>query len=384
MKILYPVIDGEITGGNIICQYLIGEAIKRNHQVVVNSPTIGPFTQALANQGIAAYNVETRQPHRLDKATALAAIVRKEQVDLVHTHALLGGTILGSLAGKLAGVPVVVHAHIRFAMSSKPLVRMCHSLLLRLTSKYCCDRIIAVADGVAREVATQGLSSERAVVIHNGIQIPSGANQKEISQKIRQEFGLTDASKFIGIVGRLCESKGQHVLIQAANQVLRQFPDTVFVIVGKDLQSGGRYESHLKDLADKLVVRDRVIFTGFRPDARDLMAAFDLFVLPSSAEGLPVVILEAMAAGNCVITTPVGGNAEIVSNGETGIIIPPKDEQALADAIIRCLSDPDLTKEMGQRGYETVKNRFSLEAMVAKTFQVYDQVLEARNNSLTR
>jgi len=376
LKILYPVIDGEITGGNVIALRVIEEALRRGHGVVANSPLEGKFTSLLREIGVKVYNIDTRRTFRLDSAWKLAAVVKKEGINLIHSHAPLGGTVLSRLAGWLTGVPVINHAHVsylNFTDLSKA-AKKYQVLLNWFTCRLSCARIIAVSEFVRDEIIKQGSDAGKVSVIYNGIDLDNLKIQRE-SAEIRKEFGLTHGERIIGEVARLGEDKGQYILIRAARRVLTSFPDAVFMIVGEDLSRTGGHRERLEQLAEGLGIKGRIIFTGYRPDIMSLINTFDIFVMPSLIEGLAVVFLEAMAAKKPVITTAVGGNPEVILDGKTGTLIFSRDSGKLAEAIIYHLNHPELSKKMGENGYARVKNDFSLSRMLEKTFDVYRQVL---------
>ena len=242
------------------------------------------------------------------------------------------------------------------------------------TSRLFCDRIIAVAEAVKTAIVKRGAPPSRIEVVHNGI-TPADCQPAREPGEVRKEFHLADDQKLIGEVGYLCKNKGQHVLIKAACSIIREFPDAVFMFVGEDLQETGKYRRKLQNMTRELGIENNVIFTGYRSDIPDLMNAFDMFVLPSFAEGLPVTILEAMAARKPVIATPAGGNTEIVVHGKTGMVVPYGDHHQLSEAILRLLQNPEKDRLMGQKGYERVQAYFSLGQMVERTFQIYDEVM---------
>jgi glycosyltransferase involved in cell wall biosynthesis len=376
-RILYAVIDGEITGGNMICLKIIEEGLKRGYPAVVNSPTEGKFTDILREKGIKVYNIDTRRSFRFDSAIKLAGIINKEDINLMYSHTPLGGTILSRLGGWMAGVPVINHAHLPDNMNANPFVKRYQLLLNWLTSRFFCAKVIAVSESTKMDIIKQGIVANKIIVVYNGIDLDDGRYSK-IPIEIRQEFGLGQNQRIIGEVARLCESKGQHILIKAAQKVIKEFPQTVFMIVGEDLERKGEYKKKLEDLASDLGLKQQIIFTGYRPDIMNLLNAFDLFVLPSLVEGLPVVILEAMAAKKPVIATSVGGNAEIVVDGKTGILVPPEDSDKLAKAIIYHLNNPEISKRMGEKGYEKVRQYFSLSEMLDKVMDIYKEVLEEK------
>lgn len=377
MNILYPIIDGEVTGGNMICFRLIEEAIKRGWKVFVNSPTEGKFTKKLRDKGVTIFNIEINRTFRLDKVLKMARIIWKESIDIIHSHTPLPGTVLCRIAGKISNTPVITHEHGLSPLNKNILIKH-YQLFLNLITAKLCDRIIAVSNSTKSGLLKRGISEDKVSVIYNGISIKSNHKNPPTNniKKIYKNLGLTSSSFLVGLVGRIDDTKGQNILIEAASKIVRKFPKTYFIIVGEDFQ-GGIYINKLKNLSNKLNICDHIFFPGYRDDVKILMDAFDLFVLPSSAEGLPVVILEAMAAATPVIATSVGGNNEIVLDGETGTIIPPKDPEALARAIIYHLENPEISRRMGKKGYERVKKHFSRKKMVEETFKVYKDVLDS-------
>lgn len=374
MKILYPIIDGEISGGNMICLKIIEEASRRGYQAVVNSPTEGRFTDMLKQKDLKVYNIDTRRSFRFDKAIKLARIIKKEGINLMHSHTPLGGTVLSRLGGWIAGVPVITHAHTWDFINPNPFVKRYQFLLNWITSRFFCAQIIAVSENVKKEIIKQGVAANKIKVVYNGIGLADNECDKNPSE-IRKELGLKENQRVIGEVSRLCKDKGQHILIKAIPKVVEKFPDTVFMIVGEDLERGGEYKKKLEELADDLGLNQQIIFTGYRSDIMGIMNTFELFVLSSSVEGLPVVILEAMAAKKPVITTPLGGNPEIVIDGETGTLVPAEDPDKLAEAIIYHLENPEISKKMGDMGYERVRKYFSLSQMLDKIMNIYKEIL---------
>lgn len=375
LKILYPVINGEISGGNMVCLEIIDEALKNGARAVVNSPSNGKFTDILKQRGVKIYNIDTRRTFRWDNAVRLAWTAKKEKIDLIHSHGPLGVTILSRLAGWFAAIPVISHIHASDFPSARPAVRLYHYLLNWVTSRFFCFQVIAVSEEVKKTIVKQGVFAKKIIVVHNGINLDVSEKSGKTSLETRKLFGLSQRQLVIGQVGRLCKFKGQHTLIASALKVIKRFPEAVFMIVGEDLENSGRYRNELERLADDLGVRKAVIFTGYRADIMDLMRAFDIFVLPSLDEGLSVAILEAMAAEKAVITTSVGGNPEIVIDSQTGILLEPENPDKLAEAIIYYLEHPEISQRMGRQGYCRVKEYFSLKRMLDKIIKVYKKIL---------
>lgn len=378
MKILYPIIDGEISGGNIICLRIIEESLKRGYGVIVNSPTQGRFTSLLREKGIRVYNIDTRRTFRLNSVLKLAGIIKKEDVGIIHSHTLLGGAILSRLAGFITGTRVINHAHAVDFINRNLCVGAFQILLNWITSRLFCDKVIAVSEYVKKEIVKQGVVHNKISVIYNGIDLENVKNVNN-SARIRNEFNLKEGYFVVGEVARLCEDKGQRIFIEAAHKVKSRFRNVIFMIVGEDLLNKGGYQKKLEGLTADLQVAQNFIFTGYRSDIADLMEIFDLFVLPSNRESLPVTVLEAMAAKKAVITTAVGGNLEIVLDNQTGTLISANNPDELAEAIIYHLTNPDISKRMGEEGYKIVRQFFSLSRMLNGVMGAYKEVLKENN-----
>lgn len=378
VKLLYPIIDGQVTGGNVVCLYLIDEALGRGWDVVVTSPADGPLCDAIRQKGVPVFHIDTRRSFNLGAAVRIARLVRDQRVSLVHAHESFSGTMLVRLGARLAGVPVITHAHVRDPLSGNRLVRAYQLALNRWTSRACCSAVIAVSERVKEEFIEQGTDPCKVRVVYNGIDAMTW--QIADRQRAREELRIPRGSPVIAHIGRLCGTKGQYLLIEAAQTVGLQHDEAIFLLVGEDLEQSGAYRRDLEGLARELKVDHMVRFLGYRGDVRQVLAAADVLALPSSAEGLPIVILEAMAAERPVVATPVGGVPELVSHEETGLLVPVGDVEALAEAILRLIGDPDAAHRMGQRGLERVRSRFDLRQMVEATFDIYGDVLVSRSD----
>ncbi len=307
-KILYPIIDGQITGGNIVCLHLIEAALNQGWDVLVNSPSEGRFCDILREKKVKVYHLDTTRSFNWLSAVKMAQLIKKERVSLVHAHAPFAGSIISSLAGKLAGVPVIIHAHLQDALSSNSFIRSYQNIMNYWTSIKCCDAIIAVSHQVKDALISEGFDSHKFHVVHNGTPV----NNQKIDSNIRSQLNIPEDIPVVIHIGRLCKSKGQHLLLEAAANLHQLGQEAVYLIVGKDLEQDGAYLKYLKDMAQELGINKSVHFLGHRADIPQLLGLSDLLVLPSYTEGLPLVILEAMAASLPVVATPVGGIPESV------------------------------------------------------------------------
>jgi glycosyltransferase involved in cell wall biosynthesis len=369
-KILYPIIDGQVTGGNIVCLHLIEAALNQGWDVLVNSPSEGQFCDILREKKVKVYHLDTTRSFNWLSAVKMAQLIKKEGISLVHAHAPFAGSIISSLAGKLAGVPVIVHAHSQNALSSNSFIRSYQNIMNYWTSRRCCDAMIAVSHQVQDAWIAEGFDSRKFYVVHNGTPV----NNREIDSNIRNELNIPEDIPVVIHIGRLSKHKGQHLLLQAAANVHQLGQEAVYLIVGKDLEQHGAYLKYLKHMACELGVNQSVHFLGHRADIPQLLALSDLLVLPSYTEGLPLVILEAMAAGLPVVATPVGGIPEVVIHQETGLLVPVEDFRALGVAILKLLQNPLLKNEMGNNGLNMVRKDFSVEKMCREVFNIYQKV----------
>jgi glycosyltransferase involved in cell wall biosynthesis len=289
----------------------------------------------------------------------LVRALRAERPAIFHAHLSWPLSCkYGLIAAILARVPVIiatVHLYV------KPPKKLSVHAQLRLIAAFV-DRYLAVSQGVARQLAQSlRIPSRKIRVIRNGISIP--ASTRPVRDPLRSQ--ATDR-RIVLVSARLEKQKGHQYLIEATAQV----PDALFLFAGV-----GSEQMRLEAQAKALGVADRIIFLGHREDIADLLANCDLFVLPSLFEGLPLSILEAMAACKPVIATALDGNNEIIINGQTGLLVPPADPAALAGAIRTVLSDPVLARRLAAGGKARVQQEFSVERMVESVMQVYEELV---------
>jgi glycosyltransferase involved in cell wall biosynthesis len=367
MTIAHLVIGGDVAGGQLIALAFARAARARGDEVLFLSPTRGPFTELVEREGMVVEQVDVSRTFRLAGALRLALLLRRRRVDVLHTHTALAANVLSRVAGRLAGVAVVSHIHIENHFRPNRLARAVHSGLDNSTARLAA-RILAVSTSTRDAVVAQGYPAGRVEVVHNGIDVTAQAARR--ADGLRAELGVPANAVLIGEIGRLCDVKGQRELVEAAALV----QDVHVVLVGDDLEQGGAYRTLLAELARARGVEDRVHFLGFREDAGELLDQFDVLVLPSWIEGLPGVVLEAMAHAKPVIATPVGGTPELVVDGETGVLVAARDPRALADAIRSLVADPERAHRLGAAGRERAEREFSERAMTARVLEVYDAV----------
>ncbi len=298
-------------------------------------------------------------------ARAFAALVRKERVAVIHAHEFTANAY-GSLIGQIVRVPVVATVHGKSYFADRAKRRMAYRYVSRVS------RMVAVSQDLKRFiVARAGVAEQRVDVIYNGVEA-SGAAPPERASALRAEMGLKEFEHVIGAVGSLYPVKGHIHLIRALPEILRVFPRTLLLLVGQ-----GELEQSLKAEAARLRLGEQVRFLGFRGDVPMILSLLDAFVLPSHSEGLSMALLEAMAAGKPAVATRVGGNPEVVVEGETGFLVEPESPESIAERVVRLLRDKAQATRMGERARRRVQEKFSFGATVEQYQRAYEQLAAA-------
>jgi glycosyltransferase involved in cell wall biosynthesis len=214
-----------------------------------------------------------------------------------------------------------------------------------------------------------GIPSRLLRVIYNGIDAFPNVDPHE-QARLRSEIGLDSQDQIVGAIGSLYPVKGHRFLIEAVPAIIEACPKARVLVVGR-----GDQEVHLKEQVKNLGIERYVYFLGLRQDISRLLSIMDVFVLPSLSEGLSVATLEAMASARPVVATRVGGNAELVADGETGILVPSEDSHALAKSIADVLLDSSRARLLGKRGRARVEQRFQMHMMVSEYRKLYEECL---------
>ncbi len=268
--------------------------------------------------------------------------------------------LVGAILARVPAIVATVHLYLEFPIDRSILVQQ--RLIISAAGRY-----IAVSrDTAQRLIRKLHWSANKVQVIHHGVACQPVGDR---SSPIVHQRWAEDGRPIVLTVERLDEQKGHRYLLEAAAQL----PEAQFVLAGD-----GPLRSVLEAQAQALGVQGRVKFLGYRTDISDLLAACDMFVLPSLYEGLPLSILEAMAAGKVVIATHIGGTDEAVIDGETGLLVPPGDPAALVAAIRSVLNDHVLAQRLAAAGRIRVEQEFSIGAMVQQATAVYDELLARR------
>lgn len=286
-------------------------------------------------------------------------IARRHNAEVLHSHGYKSD-IYAYLAGRRGNrlLMATCHGQIRTQWALRAYCALDRAILRRF------DRVAAVSDQLAEALVSSGLQRSKVTMIANGVDLDRFAHVRPV---LRNEFAPR-SGRVIGMVGRLAEGKGADVLIEAAPRVLAHFPDTTFVLVG-----GGPQRGALEALAGRLNVSQNVVFAGVRRDMPEVYASLDVVVLASLNEGMPMCLLEAMAAARPVVATPVGSIPLLIRPEETGLLAAPGDPGDLAAKILQVLSRPGEARVMAENARRHVASRYSATVMAQKYIDIYEQ-----------
>ncbi len=345
-------------GGEQQVVYLVESLQSRGHSNFVVCQPKSVLEEKVSSLKIPVFSLPMRGEWDIIAAIKLAKIIKKNNIQILHLHTAHAHT-LGLFAAKFnPACKVVVSRRVDFHIRSR-----------FKYNRRGIDKIITVSEQIKRVLIEDGIKSEKIIAVHSGVDLER-FNKTKSNDYLYKEFNLDSNVPIVGIVAALAPHKDHQNFLYAANMVKKNYPQAKFLIVGE-----GELEEDLKNLCHQLGLEKEVIFSGFRKDSLEIISTFDVFVLSSYLEGMGSVLLEAMALAKPIVATRTGGIPEVVLNGVTGILVPPKNSEELADGILQLLKDNVLAKEMGMKGKERVKE-FSKERMVGKTEKIYKEILK--------
>ncbi|GEM_PF-90735 len=323
----------------------------------------GVFAELLEKEGITVIALNKKAVIDLSIVPKIVSVIKQCKIGIVHSH-LWGANFWGRIAAKLAGVRVVIATEHSLDVWKKGYYLVLDRLLSHWT-----DKVVAVSDSVKRfYVENAKISAGKIAVIRNGIEVARSQGNQVTRSHVRREYGIRDDEIVLALIGRLVEAKGHKYFLMALKDIIREHKVRGLIV------GAGPLEGELRRYSNELGFNGNVVFTGLRKDVPDILNDIDILVMPSLREGLPIVALEAMAKGKPVVATDVGGTHEVVLDKETGFLVPPTDDKAMAGAIVKILQDKDLAGRMGEAGRKRVEEKFSLDRMVREHEALYDKL----------
>jgi glycosyltransferase involved in cell wall biosynthesis len=326
-----------------------------------------PLAEEIRALGVPVDDLTIARLRDLDAIPRLRKYLRDHHVALVHTQ-LEFSNILGNIAAKTLRLPSVCTVHVLPSDDARAKSKI-HQQAEWLALRLFCDRVLTVSEETRQSyIARSGIPSRKLTALYNGIDLsPYLRLDSDLARdSVREEFRVPRDALLLVTVAVLRPPKGIDRMLQALPAILDALPNAYYLIVGD-----GTHRQELETETKRLNLSERVIFAGMRKDIPTLLAASDLFVLPTLTEALPTVLAEAMAARLPIVASAVGGIPEMVADGENGFLVPPSQPSELSRACIVILSDQPTRRRMGESGWRTVNQKFKIENQVRQLEQVY-------------
>ena len=363
-KILYFITSLNIGGAEELLLLTIKNLNRHKFRPIVCYLYGERLEKEIENLGVKVINLKMKNKFDISVLFKLYSLIKKGRFNIIHTH-LFHANIIGRIMARLLNVPVIISTqHYSFAYNGKL------GMFLEKITAPLADRIIAVSEAAKRYCTDEeGILPEKLQLIYNGVDL-SMKDRINGKSDLRTQFSLNN-NFVIGNIGRFAEVKGHRYLLMAVAEIIKKISNIKLVFVGY-----GPLKRKIIRLTNALDISKNVILIDSRRDIPQILDLFDLYVLPSLQEGLSITLLEALAMGKPSIATAVGGNPEVIINGESGILIQPKDHQALAEAIINLLNDREKANALGLNGRLRVKERFDIKRTVSETESLYEHLMK--------
>lgn len=381
IRVAEVMASGAGGGAQVSVQNLVTRLDPARFDVEVISLTDGPAVRRMRAAGVTVHVVDDA-----DDAVALAKVVElfhERPPEIVHNH-MYRAEVIGTRAALALGEQGLPRPYLVSTIhSSRVRSEEDRALLRRLTPSM--DRLIAVSRAIVAKLVAEGRTAAQVDLVYNGVDLQR-YKYTDACCTLPEEYGFPEGTPLVGVVARLEPEKGHRTLLEAWPLVLERVPNAKLLIIGE-----GSQRAALEDLADELDLLGencsgdrcvgtrrarpgaKVLFTGLRDDVPAVTAALDVAVLPSYREAQGLALLEAMALSRPVVATNVGGVPEMIENGRTGLLVPPRDPVALGEAIARLLTDHPLADILARAGHDFVHANFSLDEMVRAISAIYDE-----------
>ncbi|HEY3384448.1 MAG TPA: glycosyltransferase family 4 protein [Vicinamibacterales bacterium] len=334
----------------------------RGHRVAVVAHPDGELRRRLGDE-VPVVPLAPRNEVDLPAAWRLSRVIKDLQPDVVHAHDP-HGVAVAATALSIASPPrkpvLIAARRVDFHLKTNSFSKWKYRQV---------DRFITASNAIRAMLLEDGIAPERVVTVHEGVDVDRIRAVEPLN--LREEYWFPPHSLIVGNIAALVPHKGQKYLVEAAALVTAAMPEARFVILGD-----GELRSALEQQIKQAHLGQHVILGGFRMDVLALLKGLDLFVMSSVTEGLGTSLLDAMAAGRAIVGTTAGGIPEVVAHGETGLLVPPRDGRAMADAILTLLRDQPRRHQMAQAGFVRVREQFSVERMVDATIAIYERLAD--------
>lgn len=349
----------------------------------------GPLVDVLKQRNIPITEFHIKRLYgynTLRQQLKFAGFLRYRNVQIMHGYNF-HANVFSIPAAKLAGVPCIIASIRDMGKHLTPQQGLVHKWVCRLA-----DHVLVNAGAIRTWLVQQGFPEDRVSVIRNGIDVEK-YGERNNGALLRAELGIPSDAPLVVMLSRLSPAKGVEYFLEAASMIHAQFPDAYFLSVGdafvrrdpegKDVWEVDRdYHLRLQRMAMDYQLGNRIRFTGLRHDVANILGAAAVSVLPSLSEGTSNTLLESLAARAPVVATNVGGTPEIIRDGRHGLLVPPRNARAIADAVCLILKYPHIGRRLGDNGRKRMVNEFSFATMVRQTSELYMELLARK--SITR
>ncbi|HEX5154987.1 MAG TPA: glycosyltransferase family 4 protein [Parafilimonas sp.] len=368
IKVLQAIRQGQVGGGESHILSLVKHIDKNRFEPVVLSFTNGQMITELNNSGIENFVIPSEKAFDFAKWKQVKRLMQKEQIDLVHIH----GTRATSniyWAAKDLGLPVIYTIHgWSFHDDQSLLVKKVRILFEKwITQKTDCNISVSASN---QQTGLENISNFKSTVVYNGIDLEKFDPQRIERRSLRNELNIPADSLVISFIGRMTIQKNPLGLIKAFKKVVSKEPKAILLMVGD-----GDLKKEAIELSKDIGLEKSIVFKDFRTDVADILFSSDVYCLPSLWEGFPIGLLEAMAMSKPVIATQVDGSCEIIQHNKNGILIEPKNEKMLVEAMLELISNKNLRTELGKAARQTITENFDVCKMTKKIESLYANVL---------
>lgn len=356
LSVLQVITPARYSGAERMLTYLSTGLQDRGHRMVVACKPQETLEAELGRQGVKVHPMAIASKLNFLAPLRLARLAQQIGAQVIHTH-LSTASLWGTMAARALGIPSIAHVH-------------------ALNTKYCyllADAIVTPSEGVRQHLLAQGVRPGRVHVVYNGIPADRFANLKT-PEDIGREWHLSPQHLIIAVAAHLSKKKGHRYLLEAVASLKDRYPQLVCLIIGE-----GPLRVYLEQLARKLHITENVRFLGYRDDAVAIMQICDVIVLPSVAkEGLGLCLIEAAFLAKPTVASQAPGIDEAIADGQTGLLVPPANSEALAQALARLLSSPELRAKLGEAGKARAARLFTVQAHIEATERLYREAIANR------
>lgn len=366
------LISGDLWAGAEVQMYTLITALKAMPELYISSIVLneGKLVEKLRSAGAEVFVIEERKNGFFQILDLIKDSLRNKKIDILHTHRYKEN-ILGAMLKKYGLIPHLIQTVHGIGEPFKGIrsvkAKIYSHLNFHYTKRYF-DKVLTVSQDI-QNVLSRKMDSDKFVTIHNAIN-PANLKVTKTPDEIRNDLGIKNNENIIGTAGRMVPVKGYDIFLDMAKIIISKKTETRFLLIGD-----GPLLEGLRKKAQEIGLESEVMFLGFRDDIIDIINCLDIFVISSYHEGIPMVLLEAMALKKAVVSTAVGGINEIVKNNVSGLLVGSGDAATLADNCIEILENMDVKIELGIAAANRIKEEFSIETQKSRVLSLYREVV---------